>query len=187
MDTVLTGTCTHPDTPAHDTLGCTTAGRARSTSLEARLPLLFWLSLPDAFCRCLSLQHFVDAVAHTFSCAHAHTDIRLECVHAEACEMVTCTRTHTYCTSSQRPTHAQANPHHPWVMNNICLSIPPSLPLAWLLASSWLHCHNVILSASLSPITKMCSDNQPFFSLPTQAVAPHIRPGAEAAACMEAG
>lgn len=58
------------------------------------------------------------------------------------------------------------NPHHPWVMNNICLSTPPSLPLAWLLASSWLHCHNVILSASLSPITKMCSDNQAFLHRP---------------------
>lgn len=62
--------------------------------------------------------------------------------------------------------HTQSNPHHPWVMNNICLSIPPSLPLAWLLASSWRHCHNVILSASLSPITKMWSDNQAFLHRP---------------------
>lgn len=62
--------------------------------------------------------------------------------------------------------HTQSSPHHPWVMNNICLSIPPSLPLAWLLASSWLLCHNVILSASLSPITKMCSDNQAFLHRP---------------------
>lgn len=151
---MATGTSTHPDTHAHDTLGCATAGRARRTSLEARLPLLFWLSLPDAFCRCLSLQHFADAVAHTFSRARRHMRALVRWSPA---------RTHTYCTPSQRPTHAQANPHHPWVMNNICLSIPPSLPLAWLLASSWLHCHNVIVSASLSPITKMCSDNQPFF------------------------
>lgn len=101
---------------------------------------------------------------HADTCTHTdtHIGIGLECVHAKACGLGHL-HAHTYCTSSQRPTHAQANPHHPWVMNNICLSIPPSLPLAWLLASSWLHCHNVILSASLSPITKMCSDNQPFF------------------------
>lgn len=73
------------------------------------------------------------------------------------CNSHTCTPIYTH-TDGHR-----VYPHHPWVMNNICLSIPPSLPLAWLLASSWLNCHNVILSASLSPITKMCSDNRAFF------------------------
>lgn len=72
------------------------------------------------------------------------------------------------CDSSNTRTHTHTKahavyPYHPWVMNNICLSVPPSLPLAWLLACFWLFCHNVILSAFLSPITKMCSDNQFFF------------------------
>lgn len=68
--------------------------------------------------------------------------------------------------------------HHPWVMNNICLSTPLSLPLARLLAASWLNCHNVILSASLSPITEMCSDNQCFFFC-TQTPVPRTSLGVE--------
>lgn len=156
----------------------------QSTSLEARLPLLFWLSLPDAFCRCLALKHFADAGIQTCTCTptHIHWDTHTDVHSVVHRHITTCTQTHSYiqahsCTlpyqlhpmTPQTRTHIYThtsphtvNPHHPWVMNNICLSVPPSLPLAWLLASSWLHCHNVILSASLSPITKMCSDNQAF-------------------------
>lgn len=70
--------------------------------------------------------------------------------------------THTWMSHLRPVTPQTHNTPHPWVMNNICLSVPPSLPLAWLLASSWLFCHNVILSAFLSAITKMCSDNLAF-------------------------
>lgn len=126
---------------------------------------------------------------HTFAHRHTHTHTlghtRVHSLADAPRHIVTCTKTHNTlhpgslihthvpplpCDSSthmhintHRSPHT-VNPHHPWVMNNICLSVPPSLPLAWLLASSWLHCHNVILSASLSAITKMCSDNHVFFS-----------------------
>lgn len=98
-----------------------------------------------------------DAHRHIITCRQMHGYIQ-----AHSYTLVY----HLHLVTSQ--THTQAHtvyPHHPWVMNNICLSVPPSLPLAWLLACSWLLCHNVILSASLSPITKMCSDNQGFFFL----------------------
>lgn len=112
---------------------------------------------------CIKRALNTDAHRHISTCTRPH------CPHIHAHSytlMYLHPMTHTHLQYMLTKAHTQSNPHHPWVMNNICLSIPPSLPLAWLLASSWLHCHNVILSASLSPITKMCSDNQAFSHRP---------------------
>lgn len=113
---------------------------------------------------------------HTHTLSHAHTHTQFcprSLIHnhvlSPPCDSSN-THGHVY---TRRPTHRP--PHHPWVMNNICLSIPPSLPLAWLLASSWLRCHNVISSAFPSPITKCVVTIGLFLHGPSPSTAPGDR------------
>lgn len=160
----------------HITLSATTVSVHKVHHWRQGYLCCFWLSLPDAFCWCFSLKHFVGAGMHTsthsiqqhaLTVAHGH----IIGTHANTLlhtnSLINTHVPHPPCDSSNTHTNPHTvYPHHPWVMNNICLSVPPSLPLAWLLASSWLHCHNVILPASLSPITKMCCDNRAFLHRP---------------------
>lgn len=191
---MATHTYTRPDT-LHVTLPRTTVAEHRVHHWRQGYLCCFGSPCQMPFVGASPSSTFADAGTHTFHVraanARAHTDTARPCTLMLARgHPRTHINTRLLYVVTKAP-HAQANPHHPWVMNNICLSIPPSLPLAWLLASSWLHCHNVILSASLSPITKMCSDNRPFFFFfflhAHTGRFPHIRPGPGAAARTEAG
>lgn len=144
----------------------------------ARLPLLWWLFLPAAFSGLWVPQ---SSVCHIFTTLYRHTHNIITCTpntlrHILHTSTWTPQKTHIDIHKHTKPYTVDS--HHPWVMNNICLSTPLSLPLARLLAASWLNCHNVILSASLSPITEMCSDNQCFFFC-TQTPVPRTSLGVE--------
>lgn len=130
--------------------------------------------LPQALCRrwnahkhtrktaecthcCTQTHHCTHTNAFFFYFISAHSWTLTYHVHSVTPQ--TCTQKHT-CTSphTAHPTTTSTTTTPGWTT-----SAYPSLPLAWLLASSWLHCHNVILPASQSAITKMYSDNQDLF------------------------
>lgn len=126
------------------------------TSLEARLPLLFWLSLPDAFCRCFPPP----AV-----CGRSNTDARANTYTGSGCTRITCAQTrgctpvHAYTPTLRpcKPTHISPPPSPGDEQH---LLIRPSVPApgvaVGLLLAALPQCH---LVCSLSPFTEMCSDN----------------------------
>lgn len=159
----------------------------RSTSLEARLPLLFWLSLPDAFCRCFSLKHFACAgmqtstysIACTPCCTPAHYRMHANTTFHGNLFIYTHVPPPPRDSSNTRAqAHTQSTPTTPgwWTTS----AYPPLRPCPW--RGCWLPPGCTATMSSLSAITKMCSDNWVFFYT---GPFPHISLGPEGPARTE--